>query len=302
MATADTFILLANVSNPRALTVLSTESNRPIVEIVPRGKGIGNCLSIAAILNTSDKDVVWLQDVTAGKFIKIDLRKAVKADNYLGEKEFRANNPTSAVKSPCWINDSMYAGCSYFSDEERFILFNDSFQTSKRIGVLPPSLSGWPKENPKGKFALRALCYSGDLVKHPGKNSYAFAYNKTSRIDFYDSSTLIKVIRGPELFDPEYEFRENEGVNIPKDYKETMISFISMQADDNYIYLLYSGRKRKFSCGRELLVLDWNGNPVKRYNLADNFKLFSIMKKENGTRIYTINNKTKELEYSDISI
>jgi hypothetical protein len=302
MAIADTFILLANARSFRAVTVLSTESYKPVAEIIPRDRGKGHCLSIANIMNTPDKDVVWLYDAAGLKFLKINLQKAIKTDNYEGEKEFIANKPALTVISPYWINDSTYAGCSYFSDEERFILFNDSFQTLKKIGVLPPALSGWPKENPKGKLSLRAMCYSGNLVKHPEKNKYAIAYNRTSRIELYDSSNLVKVIRGPDLFDPLYEFQDFGEVTLPKNYKETMLSCIDMQTDSKYIYMLYSGRKKRFRFGRQLLIFDWDGNPVKLYYLPDNYQTFSITHKGNHTMIYAVRYKANELEYSEISI
>lgn len=302
MAVADTFILLANVNSPRAVTVLSMRSFKPVAEIIPRDRAKGHCLSVTNIMNTPDKDVVWLYDVAGVKFLKVNLQKAIKTDHYEGEKEFVASKPGSIVMSPSWINDSTYAGCSYFSDEERFILFNDSFRTLEKVGVMPPALAGWPKENPKGKFAIRAICYSGNLVKHPEQNKYAIAYNKTSRIELYDSSKLVKVIRGPDLFDPMYEFRDFGEVKLPKNYKETMLSCIQMQADSKYMYVLYSGRKKRFPFGRRLLIFDWNGNPVKSYELPDSYQTFSITHKASHRFIYAIRYKSNELEYSEISI
>lgn len=302
IAIADTFILLSTAKSRRAVTVLSTETYKPVAEIIPRDRGKGHCLSVTNIMNTDEKDVVWLYDGAAVKFLKVDLQKAIKIDNYEGEKEFVANKPGSAVMSPSWINDSMFAGCSYFSDEERFVLFNDSFRALQKIGVLPPALSNWPEENPKGKFSLRAMCYSGDLVKHPEMNKYAIAYKKTSRVELYDSSNLVKVIRGPDLFDPLYEFQDIGAAKMPKHYKETMLSCIEMQADSKFIYVLYSGRKKRFRFGHKLLIFDWNGNPVKLYDLPGSYQTFSIIQKGNHTLIYAVSYKANELEYSEISI
>lgn len=301
MGITDTFLLLTNQNDPKALSIISTESNRLIGQLIPRGRAKGSCLNIATILNTSLKDIVWLYDVTSVKFLKVNLLKAVNTENYSPEREFSAGATSVAVKSPCWINDSTYAGCSYFSDDSRFLLINDSFQTAKKIGELPPAFPDWPKGNPKGKFGLLALCYSSLLVKHPGKDMYAVPYNKTARIDFYDSSNLVKVIRGPDLFDPVYEFRDYGGVTIPVQNDDTFYSFTAAQADSRYLYLLYSGRK-KISTSRKLLILDWKGNLVKLYDLGENYRTFAVMPKDKRTRIYAVNDQTGDLEYSDITL
>lgn len=302
MAITDTFILLAPVQSTRALTILSSKSYKPLAEIIPKDKGKGHLLSVQSIMNTPDKDVVWLYDGTGVKLLKVDLQKAIRTDNYEGEKELTASNPASGVWSAAFINDSTYAGCPLYSGEERFIQFNDSFQPLKKMGVLPPSLPDWPRENPTGKISLRAICYSGMLVKHPEKDKYAIAYSGTSRIDLYDSSRLVKVIRGPDLFDPLFKFQDRGTLKLPDVYKETSINCIALQADNKYIYMLYSGRKKRVRFGRQLLIFDWNGKPVKWYDLPDTYKNFAITHKGDHTLIYALRYKANDLEYADISL
>jgi len=301
MTVVDTFLLLANQHDSDVLQIIGTGSNKLLATIIPRGTSKGRCLNVASIVPTDSNDIVWLYDVTSVKLLKIDLQKAVKEKNYTPEKEYTATSPTMAVKSPCWIDDSTFAGCSYFADDSRFVFFNDNFRVTKKIGQLPPSQRGWPDENPKGKFGLLAMCYTGLLIRHPQEELFALAYNKASRLEFYTGEKLIKIVRGPDLFDPIYEFQDYNGVHVPKENENTMYAFSAIQYDKENIYLLYSGRKSN-PTGQQIHVFDWEGRPVKILELGADYRIFTLFKRGGHTDIYAINNTTGDIEVSDITM
>ena len=73
--------------------------------------------------------------------------------------------------------------------------------------------------------------------------------------------------------------------------KNGKIGFCDIASDDNYIYLLYSGRVRgeagaKANHCQHILVYDWNGKPIKHILLEK--PLFSMKYNASLNRIYGI--------------
>src|SRR5690606_27978621 len=72
--------------------------------------------------------------------------------------------------------------------------------------------------------------------------------------------------------------------SYPRGYTDIYVS-------DNFIYTLYSGRStdefgNKSYMGNVILVFDWDGNPVKRYDLDAEISCFTI--DPLGQKIYAI--------------
>jgi hypothetical protein len=285
---SDSFLILSDRRAKKLLKIISIPSNKILCEIVTRGSSKGECLSVANLIKTSDSHVIWLYDISLVKFLKIDLVKASKEREYVPEEEIIAPDPTKAVKSPCWINDSLFGGCSYFLDDCRFILFNHNFQVSKRVGRLPPPQDGWPDANPTGKFGLLASSYTASMLKHPSQNLYAIAYSNEDRIDFFTDTLLQSVVRGPALYTPFFRFQNVEGTHIPIMSKKTRYSYTYVQGSDNYIYLIYSGQADFKYNSKVLLVFDWHGSPEKRIEFDKSYSVFAIGKVDSQRVIYTI--------------
>ena len=57
--------------------------------------------------------------------------------------------------------------------------------------------------------------------------------------------------------------------------EEPVSYFADVQADEKYIYALYSGQKIDFETGQKqpdyLFVLDWDGRMVAKYHLNESF-------------------------------
>ena len=87
-----------------------------------------------------------------------------------------------------------------------------------------------------------------------------------------------------EITPPEISFRGRFAVNSP----DSIDSFHDIDSDDDYVYLLYSGRKTfnkesipSFECNH-LLVYDWDGLPVEHFELSHNVSSIHVV----GSRVY----------------
>ncbi|MNY63372.1 hypothetical protein D3C86_2003170 [compost metagenome] len=77
--------------------------------------------------------------------------------------------------------------------------------------------------------------------------------------------------------------------------ENTRFAFLNGVANDQYIYLLYSGKKEKDGNQNEgsyIYVYDWNGEPVTKLKLNTNISCFDISKDNNYIFAYAINNKS----------
>lgn len=81
-------------------------------------------------------------------------------------------------------------------------------------------------------------------------------------------------------------------------YRDDIQGFLGMDADERFIYLLYSGKNLKesgedtFNCPH-LLVYDWDGNPLIHYELPKSLYAFSVA----GDVLYGLSRKSNPKVY-----
>lgn len=153
------------------------------------------------------------------------------------------------------------------------------------------------------KKGHKAMAFQGDLSRHPNGEKVCFAGSTAELIDilYFDekNQTLTKIFEWQG--DLGQYVPEGDGVNtisaaIKRESKE---SFLSVASTEKYIYLLYSGRVigddiYRAVRGNTVFVIDWEGKPIKRYNLdvdvncitvSDNDKILYGMAELDDTRL-----------------
>ncbi|MEJ7820678.1 MAG: BF3164 family lipoprotein [Chitinophagaceae bacterium] len=292
IAIIDTFLVCTDYRSPVILQLYGLSSNKLIGQIITRGDQPGQCLSVANILPLG-KGIFWIYDITLSKLIKIDIKKALVNANYPGEEEIILIDSAKRLKSPCLINDSVFAATSYTRDDSRFLLFNKKSDILEKVGRLPVRQIEWPEENVNNKFNILASIYNANLIKHPNKEILVVAYSKTDRLEFYNQGKLNKIIRGPDYFEPLVSFqKQNENSVSVIETSKTYYSYNSVCATSLFIYCLYSGQNNYSTCSQKLLVYDWNGNPSRIIEFDRPVCYFTIRETENETIIYTVEAET----------
>lgn len=303
MAVLDSFLICSDLRTTKILHVINIRSNKYLGQILTRGKGKGECLSVANILPTSEKNMFWAYDITLGKLLKIDIRKALKDKSYLGEKEYILSDLAKAAKSPNWINDSLFVSCSYKIGDSRFYYFNDQSKIIKKVGQLPAAFKEWPKPSREQKLNLRSMAFKANIERHPSSNIFVVAYNTADRIEYYKGSTLKKIIIGPDQFQPVYDFREEgQGIFTPVSSFETRYAHMQIFSTNKHFFSLYSGGNNFQTCGSKILVFDWNGNPQSIWQLDKKCCSFAVFEKNDTViRIYSVDTSKEELIFADIT-
>ncbi len=89
---------------------------------------------------------------------------------------------------------------------------------------------------------------------------YAAVYPITGRIEFYDVSTGKFILKNTVVGDdtPPEELKKKDLSDAPV--------YVQLASDGKYLYVLESLRREKKITDCNILVYDWNGNPVGKYH------------------------------------
>ena len=122
---------------------------------------------------------------------------------------------------------------------------------------------------------IASFFYSSFLKARPDKKRVCVALASMAALSFASiEDRKLSEIKRIEYNEPVVGFHEGEAYIS---YEESTQCFIGIASDEDYVYLLYSGRKWPADEqgipsyeGNHLLIYDWDGNFVKRYNLSRN--------------------------------
>jgi len=131
----------------------------------------------------------------------------------------------------------------------------------------------------------KQMAFQGDLIKQPNGNKVCFSSRKSEIIDIIKFDPLKKELSN--IFSWQGELGkfvpEGDGTKVyaAAIKRESKVTFLKSDATEKFIYLLYSGRvigqqiDRAFNANT-VYVIDWEGNPVARYNLDIDVKCITV--------------------------
>ena len=135
--------------------------------------------------------------------------------------------------------------------------------------------------------------YNGILATN-SKNRVAVCRMFTDLIDFYDDAgRLLKRLHGPEQFYTRFiEFNDGMVMGSQPDGKYYRDAFYSPFGTNSHLFVLFNGKfvnkPGHNLLAEDILVFDWEGNPVRRYSLDKGVsRIFVDVKKR---KIYGISN------------
>ena len=157
------------------------------------------------------------------------------------------------------------------SEEHRFALFDFNGERTAYFGE-------YPKAYQDGTTYEKYMEFTATMAAKPDGSRWVVAHQLTDMLEIYDDSLkLVKRIQGPDGFFP---LMEEVNGHIRHNRKERNAYFFPF-ATDTYIYVLYDGRVYDVESPTrylrdKLFVLDWNGTPVKYYQLSEPVFHFAI--------------------------
>jgi hypothetical protein len=285
----DTTLLAADLSGEENLKIIGLNSKKVLKSLIKRGNAVNETINITDFSSSDKSKIVWTYDLTLKKFQRVDILKALQQPTYIPEEEFTLKKELRGITSPIWIEGRKFASLTLALDDCRYLYFNDQSQIQEKAGQMPLPESDWPEQAKNAKMGILGMSYSAILRKHPMENKFAILYENTDRIDIYQNNKLKSKITGPDHFKVIKEFhQQGTGAYIPKNIETSKYAFFDAYVTNQFIYVLYSGTTKPMA--DQILVFDWDGNPVKRYTLDKSLIYFAFKKADNGFDVFGFSN------------
>ena len=229
-------------------------------------------------------------------YSEISIDSLLAKSNYFTEKRYMDFD--SYFSRLIKIDDTHFVGTGMFPEGR----YNASDQHGEIIasgGVYP-----FEDEHPY-PYRVKGMAYQALIASHPKESWFVSATHSSANYEIlkYDENGFA-YINKTHLYPAVFENASTENslriINDP----DNIEGFKNIDTTQEYIYLLYSGKKYKedqYWYGNKVFVIDWEGEPVIQFNLnqdvtkitvdANNELLYAATSRENGDSeilIYTL--------------
>lgn len=267
--------------------VFSINNKKNICNIIPRGIGPCELLSIGTIRQGDSTNTFWAYDISRKLWQKGSLNSSTL--KYEMNQSFHFSDTTFApyiIEDPVWISNQLFVCTSLINYKERYFIFNKDNKLIKS-GHNPYLV--FNNEIPNG---ILSELSSTLLDLKPDKTKLVLASRYLNYIEIYNliDNTIDHHLRGPKksslVFDESRSFNLNTMIKTNKTSK----SFLCVRCSNEKIYVLYSGKERNDPSGYTnsniIYSFTWDGTPLTRYRLDTDITSFDI--DEAHARIYAI--------------
>lgn len=193
----------------------------------------------------------------------------------------------SMLSSVIPVDTDRYLGMGIYQWNKHYVLFDS--EGNVYDSAVPVYNYKDKRFNKFGIF----LSNQGELVKHPSMNIFVGCIYNSSVIDFMCvRNNRIHTIKKYETILPSWEPVKSRNMTTVEWTDKTINGILSLTANENNVYALYSEESMKDISykSKNILVFDWNGNPLHRIEMGDyiqkiavnNTKLFTLSEDENG--------------------
>lgn len=183
--------------------------------------------------------------------------------------------------------------CSGIFDEGKYCLYNTVLEKFS-VSVDFPIDAKHESEN----NSVKSMAHQGEIAIKPDNKKFVFA----CRNGYFDICSISQ--EKPELehrkiyYLSEYKVIAN---NVIAHSAKSNYAFHSVETTDKYFYLVYSGRSqaeygREYVAGNNILVYDWEGNPIVHFRTNRHLHRMTLDKKNLKVYAYSMNPITGEPE------
>jgi hypothetical protein len=250
------FISLASGNN--LFLVYDLFNNKVRGEYIGKGRGPQELLGIQSISKNAKQNTLTLYDAITSKYIVCSIPDLEKDSLYIIKSGEAKLNPYK--EQVLYTNDS---SITYLGLETRLVSQNS---VGQKIG----SFGDYKIYNNNEKEMWIHKIYKAQIAYNEKTNQFAIFDRLTDKVEFYNDQKLTKVVSGPDSFKEEYKIISTGGGYALGHYRDkTRIAYGCVVSNSKSIFALYSGE----TFGNDgihhntIIQFDWNGNPVRIYNL-----------------------------------
>lgn len=263
----DSNLIVVDLKDDSSLYVINVNSKSLVAKTGLRGKDVGRILSPWTFTDApNDKRSFWVFDLTLDKFVLYNIDSILNSSDYVPKTEVILSKALHGVYFPHWINKDTFMSPTLFGDKR--LLYGDKAGNllDKKVAFVSTDTSKVPNDLNQQAFNTLSLV-------NRNKNKFVLLCRSADRLELYDfHGNLIKKQVGPNGYTPNFTVRKMYGLKVLAHNSDEHFTYVECASDDNYIYALYSGYTDKekgklASDGNRILVFDWEGTPVKEYEL-----------------------------------
>lgn len=255
--------------------IYNSKNGLKMNENIPRGVGPKELLNCWSLQFYPDK--VWAFDMQQAKI------NVYKQPDFTNKKrlspirsvKFKESAPTSVAVLP----DGSFL-CSDLSDSHSLVTHFDSLgNKDDKLQINYPDVTSCQiSETLKKRFWENRIYYN------PHNNKIVLFYTYSDLIDIYDANMQLEHrIQGPDCFVPVLGNRTIDGHDFAYiKPQETKFSYLFGVLTDSEIWALYYGvsPKKGEEMQRTIFVFDYQGNPLRHYELDIPVSFFCVNSKE----------------------
>lgn len=253
------------------LDVLTTDG--AVISCVKKGRGPGELVDIGSF--QVQGDTLFVFGRSQKKLLVIDIpgtiasqRQQILEEKQIGLSDMSVSEQMAIPVFLQLSNNRIYA-TGMFGDNSLYVELSPS-------GVPISGISGPALEDNKiDDMAQRVLNASSVMSISPDGARIAVAYNQIAALSFANTEPKLmerwsRVFFQPSLWHPDNVTGVVVGYN-----RDDISTFHDLQAFNDNVYVLYSGKNHEGDNEEDpshcnyLLVFDWDGNPLKKYELEN---------------------------------
>ena len=272
-------ILVGDTKSPRSLLVFDRETGEFITSVAERGEGPSEISYLWAMDFKPGSSAGWLFDYSPRTMHFFD------GDSLTGQTVRLKGGGTPMF--PVWIAEDSIAATGLYSFG-RIAVYAPSGDFVRVMGMEPPG-------DPTVAVEVRQHAYEAALKTNSDGTKIVAASENTDRLEIYDTSGLLHLIRGPRFHEPEYSINGNdEGDSWLSIQGENRQGYVDAAVTDELIFALYSGRTRGWIRSQgwfappawTVIVFTWEGDPIAVLNIEDGALAIGLT--QDGRNLYAL--------------
>lgn len=285
---ADTFLVVHDPYNFKHFTAYELETGKYYTRFGNIGSGPKEILFGSIGFPFLDKYMVYNE--SDKRMLTYDL----KTMTILPAKKLSSFSHNLFLNRIYTTNDSLFIVLGLYNEKYQYTLINMPGQ------VLDYAVEIFCNSNNTLNAAQKSLSTQGILNKHPHDDKYVSTLYYSSNIDFITlKDHKINITKSLHYGDPDFKGNiDGSSIDIADN---CLLGFLDIAVTAEYIYALYSN-KRYIQDGvdseyssTDILVFDWEGNPIKQIVLNQEIYFLAVSKTNNA--IWGIG-KTKEGDFT----
>jgi hypothetical protein len=278
----DSLLIISDEGSDCLLHIYNRSTGHKLKEFLEWGNGPDEMQHISGLQIIGDSLFVYDQNQT--KYMLFSLQTIMMQEKVQPDRNkiIKGSSCTKLLSLP----DGIIVANNLDPKAKAFSVYNSNSEFLYTKGEFPENSHEYHSD-----FAAK-LAFEYEINSHPSAQKVAVCYKLTDLIEIYDFSlNLLKRIQGPDYFFP--IIKEEEKGNFISAGGTIGISIEAYGTPivtEKEIWALYSGKimgsKEHGYLKDKLFVFDWNGNPLRTYQLDVPIFRFDIDPVEN--KIYAI--------------